>query len=65
MKCGVPVLRLRRERVLLIAADRLGSRARAERWLTSAEEGRAPPAERLTTLEDFLGVLEEAGALEP
>jgi hypothetical protein len=65
MSCGVPTLRLRRERLLVIATRTLGSRARAEAWLTAAGEGELRPADRLATLEEFLSVVEEAETLTP
>lgn len=72
MVCGLPVLRLRREKLLHVAERVLGSRAAASLWLkapNAALDGK-PPEEIVETLDGLqraLGELEDAasGSDEP
>ncbi len=65
MKCGLPVQRLRRERVTIVATKVFGSLQKAEAWLrapNAALEG-AVPFSLLDELEDFQRVLDELESL--
>ncbi|MBX7097579.1 MAG: MbcA/ParS/Xre antitoxin family protein [Myxococcaceae bacterium] len=65
MGCGVPMLRLRRERMLLVGTRALGDRARAEAWLAAPQpalDGAVPYA-LAETLEGVQAVVEVLEAL--
>lgn len=64
MKCGLPVQRLRRERLLIVATRALGSREKAEAWVRAPNEVLgAVPLSLLDELDDFQRVLDELESL--
>jgi uncharacterized protein (DUF2384 family) len=63
VKCNSQTLRLRREQVLRLATNALGSDEAAEAWLRRPLEDGTKPDSLLDTTEGFQRVLEELESL--